>query len=381
MKAEDLYEAMQYIRSAFVEESEMKIPNQGKKLPRRILLIAAAVAALGIAGAAAVSWSLRSAARADANLREPIPEWTEYQIPGETAPTEARVEPQPESPPVKHEWEPETGWQTGLTLDSTLCSGENVTAYLRVPDISPEIAAECAKPRGEYYFDIGSLSVEPSGEAASSNVSYVSYDEAARTVLLRLDVSGTKNAPEIKFAPALRREDEIVGYYSEMTIPVMPSSCLHTDVSLELPRDETWGDMRIVAVNVYASYVEVEQDVTPFGEAADKERYPDVDVHMTEDTLTNEWRDAQYDYFNHLIDGTDAAMADASLLFRDGSRLLITDLPSAFSGDWFSHDFDGLSDEAYCSKDHISFCYKTTQAIDLNQVKAITIGGVEYPLQ
>ena len=147
----------------------MKIPNQGKKLPRRILLIAAAVAALGIAGAAAVSWSLRSAARADANLREPIPEWTEYQIPGETAPTEARVEPQPESPPVKHEWEPETGWQTGLTLDSTLCSGENVTAYLRVPDISPEIAAECAKPRGEYYFDIGSLSVEPSGEAASSN--------------------------------------------------------------------------------------------------------------------------------------------------------------------------------------------------------------------
>ena len=50
MKAEDLYEAMQYIRSAFVEESEMKIPNQGKKLPRRILLIAAAVAALGIAG-------------------------------------------------------------------------------------------------------------------------------------------------------------------------------------------------------------------------------------------------------------------------------------------------------------------------------------------
>ncbi len=76
MKAEDLYEAMQYIRSAFVEESEMKIPNQGKKLPRRILLIAAAVAALGIAGAAAVSWSLRSAARADANLREPIPEWT-----------------------------------------------------------------------------------------------------------------------------------------------------------------------------------------------------------------------------------------------------------------------------------------------------------------
>ena len=387
MKAEDLYEAMQYIRPAFVEESEMKIPNQGKKLPRRILLIAAAVAALGIAGAAAVSWSLRGAARADANLQEPIPEWTEYQIPGETARTESpaaaqakpQPEPQPEPPQMEHEWEPEGGWLTGITLDSTICSGEKVTAYIRIPNISPEIAAECAKCGGEYYFYIGGHRVEPLGEADAPAITYVSYDEATRTVLLRLDFSNVKNTEEIKFAPMLCRGLDNVGYYDEVTIPVKQSSGLHAEVSIDLPHDEAWGDIRIVAANVYAGYVEVETDVTPFGEVADKERYPDVNVYISEDSCTNQWRDAYFNYFFHQHDSVDAAMADASLLLRDGSSLLITDLPSLTRG-YRSDDFEGREEE-YCSVNHASFRYETTQVIDLSQVTAITIGGVEYPLQ
>lgn len=388
MKAEDLYEAMQYIRPAFVEESEMKIPNQGKKLPRRILLIAAAVAALGIAGAAAVSWSLRNAARADANLQEPIPEWTEYQIPGEAAPTESpaaaqtkpQPEPQPEPPEVEHEWEPEGGWLTGITLDSTICSGEKVTAYIRIPDISPEIAAECAKRGGEYYFDIGGHRVEPPGEADAPAITYVSYDEAARTVLLRLDFSNVRNTEEIKFAPLLCRGLDNVGYYDEVTIPVKQSSGLRAEVSIDLPHDETWGDMRIVAVNVYAGYVEAETDVTPFGEVADKERYPDERVYVGEDAFTNAWHSAQMEYFSHRLDSADAVMADASLVLRDGSTLLITDLPALTRGYW-SDDWNRVTEEEFCAVNHARFRYETTQAIDLSQVTAITIGGVEYPLQ
>ena len=383
MKAEDLYEAMQYIRPAFVEESEMKIPNQGKKLPRRILLIAAAVAALGIAGAAAVSWSLRSAARADAKLSEPIPEWTEYQIPGETAPAkpqaETKAEPQPAPPQVEHEWDPEGGWLTGITLDSTICSGEKVTAYIRIPDISPEIAAECAKRDGEYYFYIGGYDVEPPGDADAPAITYVSYDEAARAVLLRLDFSNVKNTQEIQFAPLLCRGLDNVGYYDKVTIPVKQSTGLHADVSIDLPHDEAWGDIRIVAANVYAGYVEVETDVTPLGEVADKERYPDVNVYTSEDSFTNQWLDAYMNYFSHQHDSVNAAMADASLLFRDGSSQRITDLPSLL-GRYRSDDFEGKEEEN-CTVNHASFRYETTQVIDLSQVTAITIGGVEYPLQ
>ena len=72
-------------------------------------------------------------------------------------------------------------------------------------------------------------------------------------------------------------------------------------------------------------------------------------------------------------------MADASLLLRDGSSLLITDLPSLTRG-YHSDDFEGKEEECYVVN-HASFRYETTQAIDLSQVKAITIGGVEYPLQ
>lgn len=381
MKAEDLYEAMQYIRPAFLEESEMKVPNKRKKWPRRLLLIAAA-AAVGIVGAAAVRWSLRSAARADANLREPIPEWTEYQVPGETASEEAREEPQPEMERVEHEWEPENGWISGITLDSTLCSGEHLTAYLRVPDISPEIAAELAKPRGEYYFDIGSCRIEPPGEASSFGITYVSYDEAEQTVLLRVDIT-VKNATEIQYAPSLCRGLDKVGYYDLVTIPITPSSCLHTEVSMDLPRDETWGDMRIAAARVYASYVEVELKVTPFGEVADKERYPDVDNYVAEDAINNPWRHAKMEYLMHLDHCTNAAMADAAFLFRDGSRQFITDPSSEFKGNWSQvADLNALSsEEEFCARDRVIFRHETPQAIDLSQVEAITIGGVDYPLQ
>lgn len=379
MKAEDLYEAMQYIRPAFVEESDMKLQNKHKRIPRRILLIAAAV--IGIGGAAAaVNWSLRSAARADAKLQDTIPEWTEYQVPGETVHSETPAEPQPETPPAEHEWEPETGWHTGITLDSTLCSGEKVTAYIRIPDISPEIAGECAKRGGEYYFDIGGHRVEPPGEASAPAITYISYDEASRTVLLRLDFSNVRNTDEIKFAPMLCRGLENVGYYDEVAIPVTPSSCLHTAVSIDLPHDETWGDIRIVAASVYAGYVEVETDVTPFGEVADKERYPDVNVRVGEDAYTNEWFGASIDYFNHQLESIDTAMADATLLLRDGSRLLITSLPSLSKADFWSDDWNGVTDEEFCAVEHASFRYETTQAIDLSQVEAIVIGGQEYPL-
>lgn len=123
-------------------------------------------------------------------------------------------------------------------------------------------------------------------------------------------------------------------------------------------------------------------DVTPFNEVADKERYPDVNIYIGEDRVHNEWMEAFWDYDSHLHDSTDKAMADASLLLRDGTRLLITDLPCMYAGMWVTDDINKAdSDDELYALNRYNFKHVTTQAIDLSQLEAITINGVDYPLQ
>ncbi len=373
MKAEDLYEAMQSIRPEFLEESEMESNNK-RKLPRRALLIAAVVVVVGAVSATAVGWSLRNAARADAGLKSSIPEWTEYEVEGETV---SEAQPQPEAAAVEHEWEPEGGWQDAVTLDSTLCAGENVTAYLRVSGITPEIAASLAQEGGEYAFDIGSLDYHHS---CSCGVFYVSYDETGETALVRVELIGIEDVDELQVGLALYRGLEPEVYYEAVTIPVTPSGSLRTEIELALPKGEYRGEMRAVAASVCAGYVEVEFEVTPFRDVASEEELADVEtVVLPDGRAINDPLDALVDYLDSWSDRADEALADAALHYRDGTTQKVCELASEYAANWIKEGTDGSADELR-ALDHVSFRHITTQAIDLSQVVSITIGGVDYPL-
>lgn len=110
--------------------------------------------------------------------------------------------------------------------------------------------------------------------------------------------------------------------------------------------------------------------------------YPDVDIYVAEDAINNQWHHAKMEYLMHLDHCTDAAMADAALLFRDGSCQFIADPSSEFKGNWSQADLNAVaSEEEFYARDRVIFRHETPQAIDLSQVEAITIGGVDYPLQ
>ncbi len=393
MRAEDLYEAMQSIRPEFLEESEMQ--SKKKNLTRRALLIAAAVAAVGIIGAAAVSWSLRNAARADIGMETPLPGWTEYEVKGEVK-TAPEAKPQPPKPePVEHGWKPEL-WQDTVTLDSVFCSGDMVVAFLRVGGISPEIAAWLAMdPRermesgGEaYQWDIGGIDIpvdqlDEEHDVNLGPISHISYDETTETALVRVEFDEVRGLEEIPYSLSLINGLEKVANYETVVIPVTPSGGLHTAVDFTLPREDYRGDMRAVSASVYACYVEVEFTFTPFSEVAEPDELGEgEDIHHPDGSVENYARAAQWDYIDSLFVRADEALVDAALVDREGNSIKITGLDSKYAGGysngWFSptNSFpeDFLDDGKYTCR------YVPTQAIDLSQIASITIGGVNYPL-
>ncbi|MBM6937721.1 hypothetical protein H7U37_04125 [Pseudoflavonifractor phocaeensis] len=104
----------------------------------RGLLIAAAILSLFCVAAVAIGVTLRDAARADMGISPtaPIPEWTEYDT-TQTA----------QSSPVR--------------LASTLCSGDQLCAYLEVSPIPADMAAVLAK-NGSYQYE-WDCSIDPRG--------------------------------------------------------------------------------------------------------------------------------------------------------------------------------------------------------------------------
>lgn len=154
-----------------------------RRVPVRALAAAACVVVFSIT-AGAVGYSLWDAAREDAGLAEnqDIPEWTEYHpsVPtsfDSTLEDEAKITAQPTT----------TGPDGTMTLISTLCSGNNVTAYLSVSPVTPEMADTTADMPVSSWLASGFPvygTVTRSG-IGNSLVEVVDYDAETETALLR----------------------------------------------------------------------------------------------------------------------------------------------------------------------------------------------------
>ncbi len=277
-----------------------------------------------------------------------------------------------------------------MTLDSSFCSGDRVVAFLRVGGISPEIAEALAMLYQEpheyagYQWDVGGVQFPSGGDFSSLGIFHVSYDEASETALVRAEFNNVTGAKELAFGLSLLKNGDQYIYYEDVIIPVTPSEGLHTAVDMALPEEKHGGGMHAVAASVYAGYVEVEFTFTPFCEVAEPDELGEgEDIHYPDDRVENHARDAQHEYLLSLEDRACVALDDAALIDREGNSTLVVDLPAnvhpyAYNG-WESSrnsfPYDFIDGGKYAAR------FVTTQVIDLSQIAAITIGGVEYPLQ
>lgn len=344
MKAEDLYEAMQSVRPEFLEECEMYSP---KRNLRRTLFIAAAIALSSICAAAAV-WSLRDRAKADIGITQPISGWSEY---GEAETKELGPENVDEL-------------KKTVTLDSSLCAGDQLDAYLRVYGVQPEVGASLDANDGQYRWDLDGLDYHHS---CTIGVQHIAYEADCQTALVRLHIGGLKEVEQVVFTLALCQGGKTVVCYNPVEIPITSSGALRANIDYALPRDGSMGEMRAVGVQVFASYVMVDFDITPLTEIGTPEKLAEAG-----DPLFAA-------YTSELDARAGDALADATLQYRDGSSETISQMPSRYEGGWIGGYGPGSPEELH-AQEQVSFRYVTRQAIDLGEAVSITIGGVTYPL-
>ncbi len=324
MKPEDFYMAMQEVNETYLAESEGRA-GRGRVL-RRGILIAAAVAIVGGATALAVTMSMRDAARADMGANpQQIEEWTEYEAPekSETATTQ---------------------------LISTMCAGEQLTAYLQVSPVSPEIG-QAMLDGGESF--VASFDAEK-GDNASLGVWTVAYDAQTESALVKVQLDGAflleREAVEVQVALPQERA------YGAITIPITPSGALTATLSCPIENEEAAGTIQ--TVRILAGYVEVELSIDPLPADASPEE---------EDAYCGAW-----------LEAADEALAGLTLEFTDGTTAVVADLETIYAGNWVGH---GGSMLAQLRAGRITLCHVLTKALDLDEISAVTLGGARCELR
>lgn len=365
---------------ARIEELTMKRSKQNHKTGRtrrltRGLLVAAIIASLCCITAFAVMLTLRDAARADMGIskEDPIEEWTEYDTPIQTG---TQLEPQ-------------------ATLVATMCSGNQLYAYIAASPVSQEAGIVLADNSPEYEWG-------PRGgfEGCSAlNLEQASYDPDTQTCLVK--VSMTLEDPEleqVEVSMNLNHNFKPIAAYGPVTVPVTESQTLTcpadiTVVNTTQQMKKAWGlrpdqpefseyiqEGTIYQISICAGYIELEMHTPTLEEwtavsgaevlleleqRSDIPLPPQLEGYLVRGTYSGSWWVS-----------VEETLADARLNYRDGTSELIAQIPNPYAGTWGS----GKSPYPGSSRDGIHvFRFTPAQAFDLSQVESITIGSVTYP--
>lgn len=329
--------AMRALTAAQQGGKEQKTMKKTKKGLQRVL-IAAAVLAFATVGAFAISASLRESARQDMGVSQQntIAEWTEYADAEITAGSETEGE---------------------MELVSTMCSGDACEVYLLVDGVDEALAAEIADEQIWCEWD---AFVETDSQNGTVRVQQVAYDADAQQALLRVSATSGyfETASELQLALALSKDGEVARDYGEITIPVTQSQAL--TCALDLPVEPSDYAGTLTGVRVYAGYVEITGNVASLKDAG-------IDETDTDkvDAFVGSWSTA-----------VETMLADAELVYADGTRAVIADLPTPYAGKWiFSNGELGSVEQGQLEMRHVC-----AQALDLTQITGVVVGGTEYPL-
>ena len=318
---------------------EEKTMKKTMKKGLRRTLIAAAVLAFAAVSAIAITASLRDSARQDMGIQteQTIAEWTEYE--------DGTVSAQS---------------KTGSKVEciSTMCSGDTCEVYLLVNGVDAQTAADIENEQIWCEWDFGY--VDTGHQNATIGVQQVAYDADTQQSLVRVSASSVyfETAKELKMELVLRRDGEIARAYGELTIPITQSQALQCAV--ELPIESAGLSGMLTGVRVYAGYVEVVGSCASLADAGiDETDFGAVDAFV------GGWHTA-----------ISEALSGAELVYVDGTRTGIAELPSPFAGEWIFSNGELVPVE----QGQLQMRHVCTQALDLTQITAIVIGGIEYPL-
>ena len=381
-RSELLLAAMDGVKDDYLTEA---IAYRKEKMPRRRgIIIAAALAAALAVTAGAVGYSMRQAAREDLGITSPeeIPEYTEY-APEDTVSVHT---------PVLDHYAP--GGQAELV--STLCSGNELTAYVLVPLDEAHHDTESPRP-----WDLGladayqpDLSV-PCG-ACSFVVQETGFDPEAETALLQLRLMGVpKNADRVVAQVILRSTEHGDRIYDALEIPVTESTGLFAEIgkTVQFPDLEEFT-AEIERVEVAAGYVSVEMKLPTYeemmallgddawekleaatGEAIEDEAYADV--------VYRDFIDLAMNPYERVTDAPDSPssphyiLEGAALNFKDGTELVLAEQDSPFAGVWVH--LDAYWREPMRTGDW-TFRRVLNKPVNLDEVESITICDETYLL-
>ena len=384
-KEELLLSAMDGVKEEYLMEANEY--RRGKCLVRRrgILIAAAAAAVLAIT-AGAVTLSMRDAAKADLGIDDPekIEEYTEYE-PGEVAQTEAG---------------PVAGYIPGgpAELVSTLCSGDDLVAYLSVPDCG------AVEKQALGIWDIGEVDVyeagatEPLRAGISILIDETNYDPEAGATLVRLRVMDLPETADHICARVIRRvENEVRGIAYDMAeIPVTESAGLRAEINRTVPHpDLPEFQAQIEVLEIYADYVSVKVKTPSYDETLallGEDAWGKLEMTVYGERIENAL-DATYAYhgllsmmmnpYEQMTADPDSPksphyiMEGAALNLKDGTQLVLADQERELAGLWSFAD-SNLDDPTKTGQ--WAFNCVLTNALDLTEIESISFGGETYPL-
>lgn len=354
-----------------------------RRVPLGVLIAAACVLALSIT-AGAVGYSLWDAARADVGLEASaeIPEYREYQAEGSNQAEMSR----PEALPGNN-----VNYVDGAKVEliSTLCAGEDVTAYVTISPVSQEMADKSWEEAHELdIFTAWEATVDPEtmdvGEGYSAGAYQVEYDPETETALLRLEFHGKSFVQSEGFAVGMdwfyqAGDDYETRYYGAVRIPVTLSEevVFHPDQTFEnlFLSGET---ATLTEVSLGASYVSLTYQLPSFDAICDAygqsacfiigDAYEGYYAELSGEPRKTEYTelDALAYYGRSWSASLDRLMETAYVTLEDGTEISLNDLQGTDSTMLENGDTTRTQ------------TFQLSGALDISQIASVTVGGQTY---
>lgn len=354
--------------------------------PGKALLIAACVAMFVIT-VSAVGVSIHRRAQSDLGIGnvEEIPEYTEYSVVETLPETETEVF----SAQAEGSQEVEDPWAPGgeVQLVSAFCSGNEIVAYVRIPDVTPEMVSMLGQGAG---WAVGALS--PYDLALSWGAWHVEYDAESESALVKVRLSGEcGHVNEISMQMLYRKEtEETYGVkYDWVKIPVTESTSRYAEIGKTVKSSDIDLDLELVDVEVYAGYVSFTLKTKPYAELMEdlgEDAYAELGNPIYREPVDETWAKAAYlDMIDRVVNAwsetpvntasSGSVVEGAELHLSDGTALVIAQQESPYAA-WHSEGDLNQSLET----GEVVYQYTFSTPLVLDEVEAITILGETYLL-
>lgn len=347
---------------------KLALTPRRRRIPLKALL-AACLTIILTATAAAVGFTLWERARQDAGLAsgDTISEYVEYK----DLPTISTDN------PLENDAITEVA-DASIELVSTICTGQNVTAYLRVSPAS-ETSEDCG-------WDIGG---KPEAGGVSEidgfylfGIRQLSYDAATKSALICMELRGAIFEAAESFSMDLfRNEADSVLHYGRFTLPITPSETVRFPVALPLENGFIPETATLTEVAVGASFVRFTMDnPQDFAQWCEENGGEDAWFKMG---------DAYWGYFDRAA-GLQPAEAytelDAQVAYTRSWSGAISDMAHTSAVvllDGSEISLDGAQSSLRDNNDAVSWMtedFTLPALVDLSQVAGIRIGEAYFPV-